>query len=238
VLIDMHGHTSGISRCCRADAQSVLRDARAAGIDGIVLSNHYDTNHVGKDTPAVFAEKYIAEYYRTAKIAAEMGMRLYFAVEVTAHRYNNAHILLYGVEPEFVRKYPEIYNFTLEEMAKPVHELGGLVVQAHPFRGGGQVLDTGILDAVEINCHPLYAETHCERLQEIAHEAGIFVTCGGDYHADTYRAVCGTYFPDDVTCWADLIAHLRESNEVKMHVHELRSEDHRDVTFVKRGKML
>jgi len=235
MLIDMHAHTSGISHCCRTDAAGVLKAAIEAGIDGLILCNHYQCykGYAGDVPPAEFAEKYIAEYYHTAKVAAEMGMRLYFGVEVTAHRHNNAHILVYGMEPEFVREHPEIYNYTLVEIYNIVHEKGGLVVQGHPYCSGGQVQDTNFLDGVEINCHPLYDDTHCEKMQQIAHEAGIFVTCGGDYHADTYRAICGTYFPDDVRSSADMIAYLKDTKEIKLHVHELRTDFHRDVTFVK-----
>ena len=233
MLIDMHAHTSGISRCCRTDADGVLRAAKDAGIDGLILCNHYDAGYVDESGPAAFAEKYIAEYYHTAMVAAEMGMRLYFGIEVTARRHGGAHILLYGMEPAFVREFPEIYDCTLAEMYEMVHARGGIVVQAHPFRGKGQLLDTSVLDGVEINCHPLYDATHCVRMQEIAHEAGIIVTCGGDYHADTYRAICGTYFPDTVLRYADIIAHLKNTPEVKMHVHELRTEDHKDVVFVR-----
>lgn len=233
MLIDMHAHTSGISRCCRTDAYGVLTAAKEVGIDGLILCNHYDAGYVDEAGPAAFAEKYIAEYYHTAMVAAEMGMRLYFGIEVTARKHNNAHILVYGMEPGFVRENPEIYDYTLEEICAAVHEKGGLVVQAHPFRGNGKLLDTGILDGVEINCHPIYDDTHCARMQEIAHEAGIFTTCGGDYHADTYRAICGTYFPDEIQRYEGIINHLKTSAEIKMHVHELRTEFHRDVTFVK-----
>lgn len=236
MLIDMHAHTSGISHCCRADAAEVLRTARENGIDGLILCNHYQEVYVDDAGAAAFAEKYIEEFYQTAKTAAQMGMRLFFGVEVTAKLHDNAHILIYGMEPEFVREHPEIYGYTLEKMYDIVHEKGGLVVQAHPYRGGGKVQDTAYLDGVEINCHPLYDDTHCERMQEIAHEAGIFVTCGGDYHADTYRAVCGTYFPDDTDSYEKLIAHLTDSAEIKLHVHELRTDFHRDVTFIRASK--
>ena len=233
MLIDMHAHTSGISRCCRTDADGVLRAAKDAGIDGLILCNHYDAGYVDDSGPAAFAEKYIAEYYHTAMVAAEMGMRLYFGVEVTARKHGGAHILVYGMEPSFVLEHPDIYDYTIAEIQEAVHAKGGLVVQAHPFRSNGHVLDTAYLDGVEINCHPLYDATHCERMQEIAHEAKIIVTCGGDYHADTYRAVCGTHFPDEALRYCDLIDHLKNSPEIKMHVHELRTDFHRDVTFVK-----
>lgn len=232
MLIDMHAHTSGISRCCRADAAEVLRTARKAGIDGLVLCNHYQEIYVSDSGAATFAEDYIAEYYRTRQIADEMNFPLFFGVEVTAKLHNNAHILLYGVSPELLREHPEIYGYTLERMSGIVHERGGMVVQAHPFRSGGQMLDTAWLDGVEVNCHPLYDATHCSRLLGIAAEERLMVTCGGDYHADTYRPVCGTYFPDGARDSDALADYLKTTREIRLHVHELRAEEHSDVVFV------
>ena len=163
-----------------------------------------------------------------------MNFPLFFGVEVTAKLHGNAHILIYGLPPEFVREFPDIYDYPLEKMARLVRERGGLIVQAHPFRGGGSLLDLSQLDGVEVNCHPLYDATHCVRLLQIATENGLLVTCGGDYHADTdYRPVCGTYFPDDAVSGDALVAHLKSATEICLHVHELRTEDHGDVTFVK-----
>ena len=234
MLIDMHAHTSGISRCCRADAAEVLRAAQAAGIDGLVLCNHYQELYVEEGDAAAFAEKYIAEYERTKAVADEMGVALFFGIEVTAKRHNNAHILVYGMEPDFLREVPAVYEMTLAELSEAVHARGGIVVQAHPFRGGGVLLDTGLLDGVEVNCHPLYDATHCNRLLDIAQEAGIFVTCGGDYHADTYRAVCGTCFPEGTETMGEMISHLKNAPEIVIHVQELRMEEHDDVVFVRK----
>jgi hypothetical protein len=184
-------------------------------------------------TAVDFAKAYVEEYYYAKKCADEAGIKLFFGIEVTAKLHENAHILVYGMKPEFVLEHPEIYAYSLEKIYSIVHEAGGLVVQAHPFRGGGHVQDIGFLDGIEINCHPLYDDTHCNRLIDIAHEEKCFVTCGGDYHADTYRAICGTYFPDDVVDNAGIVDYLKNTDEIKLHVHELRTEFHRDVVFEK-----
>lgn len=233
MLIDMHAHTAGISRCCRADGETVLRAARDAGIDGLILCNHYQEEYVTHAGPAEFAERYIAEYLRTFEAAEKLGVKLFFGVEVTAKKLGGAHILIYGPGPELVWEHPEIYEYPLEDMHAIAHAKGGLVVQAHPFRRGGHVRDLRWLDGVEVNCHPLYEATCCGEMLNIAREARRLVTCGGDYHADTYRPVCGTYFPDDATDSAALIAHLKDSPEIKLCVHELRTDCHRDVTFIK-----
>lgn len=233
MLIDMHAHTSGISRCCRADAAEVLHTARKAGIDGLVLCNHYQEVYVTDAGAAAFAEEYIAEYFHTKQIADAMNFPLFFGIEVTAKLHGNAHILIYGMTPEFLREHPEIYAYPLEKMARLVHEGGGLIVQAHPFRAGGQLLDTAQLDGVEVNCHPLYDATHCARLLDIAADKRLLVTCGGDYHADTYRAVCGTHFPHDTKSTDDIVRYLKSTQEICIHVHELRTEAHGDVVFTK-----
>ena len=121
-------------------------------------------------------------------------------------------------------------------MARIVRERGGLIVQAHPFRANGQILDTNWLDGVEINCHPLYDATHCDELLSIASEKGLLLTCGGDYHADTYRAVCGTHFPDGKTEYADLMDYLKHALEIRLLVHELRTEKPVEVTFAVSGR--
>lgn len=216
MLIDMHAHSSGISRCCRIDARKVLETAKNVGIDGLILTNHYQESYIQDKNSLAFAEKYANEYFAAENAARETGVKLFFGAEITAKRYNNAHILLYGLTPAMLLENPDIYDYTLEDMNALIHAAGGLAVQAHPFRNGGVLLDTNLLDGVEINCHPLYDDTHSDRLLAIAKEQGLFVTCGGDYHADTYRAVCGTYFPDDTKDMAGIIAHLKASPEIRL----------------------
>ena len=38
MLIDLHAHSSGISRCCKIPAPKVLEVSRDLGLDGIVLT--------------------------------------------------------------------------------------------------------------------------------------------------------------------------------------------------------
>ena len=62
MLIDMHAHSSAISRCCQAPAEEIIRIARANGIGGLVLSNHYDFNYTAGIGAAAFARAYADEF--------------------------------------------------------------------------------------------------------------------------------------------------------------------------------
>lgn len=232
MLIDMHAHSSGISWCCRAEAQEILNTAREHGIGGLVLSNHYQELYVKEGGPEALAKAYVEEYRHAKTLADAMDMKLFFGVEVTAKLHGNAHILLYGVSPELLLAHPAIYEYPLEKICALTHAEGGLAVQAHPFRNGGTVLDLNHLDGVEVNCHPAYDGTHCDELLAIAREAGVIVTCGGDYHADVpYRPVCGVHVPDEVSTSDELVSYLKKTDLITLHVHKLHAKDHNDVPF-------
>ena len=221
MLIDLHAHTRGISKCCRIEADAVLRAAKDAGLDGIVLTNHYQKSYVKDGDYAAFAERYALEFHHAARCGEEIGCRVFFGIEVTMERYPGVHLLIYGVGEEFLRRYPEMFDFTQEELYRIVHENGGILVQAHPYRKKDLLLDVRYLDGVEISCHPLYESAHLSALSAVAERSGLVLTCGGDYHADTYRPRCGVYLPDAFSSREKIGAYLSSAEELRLLVQEV-----------------
>ncbi len=220
MLIDLHAHSSGISRCCRIPFQQVLMQALDHGMDGIVLTNHYQKCYIADGEIEQFAEKYINEFYAAKQHGDSIGCKVFFGIEVTMERYPNVHMLIYGVDPEFLSKNPTVFDCTQQDLYALVHENNGLLVQAHPFRNGTTVLDTAYLDGIEINCHPLYKNSYSKELLEIAEKSHVTVTCGGDFHGDTYRPKCGVFFPDEIKDHRDLCSYLLSPGEKKLCIHE------------------
>lgn len=233
MLIDLHAHSSGISKCCRIPIEEVLLAARRVGIDGVVLTNHYQKNYVTGGDYAAFARRYVAEFHRAQACAEKLGARVFFGIEVTAERHPGVHLEIYGVEEQFILDYPEIFELTQEEMYRLVKSHGGYLIQAHPYRRGDRLLDVKYLDGIEINCHPLYESTHFAALKDIAHDAGILLTCGGDFHADTHRARCGVYLPDELRDTKEILQYLDASESVRLCVQEVDSMEWRDEVYVR-----
>jgi len=226
MLIDLHAHTKGISRCCRIYAPEVLEAAKAAGLDGICLCNHYQT--LGRtmepdgDDPAAFARRYIAEFRTTRELGEAMGLTVLFGIEVTMQRYENQHILLYGVDEELPLAHPALYDMTQQALYELTHACGGVLVQAHPMRRGENVLmDPAFLDGVEINCHPKYDRCYHAEMAALAKERNWILTCGGDYHADTHRVQCGMYLPESVRDGVTLGQYLKTARSVTLRVQEV-----------------
>ena len=237
MLIDLHAHSSGISKCCRIPAEEVIRVAREHGIDGIVLTNHYAKSYVPDGDYLAFAKRYTQEYRYAKELGDACGFHVFFGIEVTMALDPHVHVLIYGVEESFIERYPTLFEFSQKELYKLVKANGGMMVQAHPYRRGDRLLDPAHLDGIEISCHPLYEGTYLKELTAVAKKHGLLLTCGGDFHADTHRAHCGVYLPDTITNGVELGAYLASANEVTLCVQEVDERISHDVVYTrsKRG---
>lgn len=233
MLIDLHAHSSAISPCCRIDAPEVLRRALDAGLDGIVLTNHYQKSYIQNGDVQGFVQRYLDEYAYAEQSGHALGCRVFFGIEVTMEKYPAVHMLVYGVDAAFLREHPLLFDCSQEELYRLVHEHGGTLIQAHPFRNGAHVLDPAFLDGVEINCHPLYKLSYSAELTDIAGRHGLALTCGGDYHADTYRPLCGTYLPDTVGDSLALGQYLREADTFRLRIHEPNTEGYTEIEYAR-----
>ena len=222
MLIDMHAHSSGISRCCLIDAKDVVKEALKVGIDGIVLTNHYVEYYAENNDYLAFAKRYIEEFNYAKKCGDEVGCKVFFGIEITMEHDGFPHLLVYGVEPQFILDHPRIFNYSQEQLYSAVKSAGGVLVQAHPYRKNINVLfDLKYLDGVEVNCHPLYEGTHLSVFKKIAEDNNKLLTCGGDYHADIHRVKCGMYLPEWIKNGVDVGTYLKQTKECKLCVQEV-----------------
>lgn len=200
--------------------RKILEIDKSVGIDGIVLTNHYQIEYTKDGDSRELARRYVEEYYNAKEWGDRLGMRVFYGMEVTARKLGNAHMLIYGIDTSFTEEYSDIYDYTQEEMYRLVHEHGGALIQAHPFRRGGNLVDLTLLDGIEANCHPIYEGPYYERLAPVAREAGLIMTAGGDFHDDCRRVLCGTHLPDILTGGRDLANYLLATDAIGLVLEE------------------
>lgn len=231
MLIDMHAHSSGISRCCKITAEDAIKKTSESGMDGLVLTNHYVKNYVGDGDYAAFARRYMEECDKAVALGKQLGIPVFWGIEVTPEFDPVVHLLIYGVPYDFLFQHSQLFDYDLPTLYRVVKEAGGVLIQAHPFRNGARVLDTKFLDGIEVNCHPKYDRTYRAELFEIAAKEGLRVTCGGDFHNDTHRPRCGMYLPDGVQTSAQLGQYLATAHRVKLCVQETDAKAQYDIEF-------
>ncbi|MBQ6946903.1 MAG: hypothetical protein IJN42_02555 [Clostridia bacterium] len=225
MLIDLHLHSSAISRCCKISLEDGLTLAKAMGMDGVALTNHYVKNYVADENYLAFARQYMDECEKAITLGKAQKMPVFWGIELTPEYNPKVHLLIYGVGEDFLLRYPTLFDWDLPTVYQRVKEAGGILVQAHPFRYGEHLQDLRFLDGVEVNCHPGYADTYLERVYRIADENGLILTCGGDFHKDTYRPVCGMYLPEEISDSKALAEYLKTASELALCVQEAGQED-------------
>ncbi len=222
LLLDPHIHTSGISRCSKCPADILVDVCVRDKIDAIVLTNHYKKGYYGenKNFPE-WRQKYIDEYLLTKSEGEKRGLKVFFGLEVTLDETPKIDYLIYGLSHEIAAKAPPLCDMTQKELFEYCLSESALLYQAHPYRNGTQPRDPKYLHGVEINCHPIYNYNDKIEVTAFAKEHSLKLSCGSDYHGDTYKAHCGIYIPDDISNTVELAEFLRAPEQCALEVHDI-----------------
>jgi predicted metal-dependent phosphoesterase TrpH len=198
MLIDLHVH-SNHTRGCNLAVRDVVRRAREAGLDGVVIT---DLNTLDALPEARAAAK-------------EEGILALCGVEVTTDR---GHYLCFFPDPSRVPAPAQIFGsatpWPVREVLDKVRELGGVVVAAHPYdktieRPSGDVVFTleGLAAIEGLNA------TRRGAINDLAMEAAdhMNLPCTGASGAHELADIgkAATLFKLPVATEADLVEQLR-----------------------------
>lgn len=131
---ETHLHTAPASLCARADVRENLEFYKSKGYDGVFITNHFLDGNIGGDRTRPYEEQlafYLADYEEALSLAKEIGIRVFFGVELT---YAGTDFLVYGLDKAWFAAHPEIMQMKKSDELPFLMEEGALVIQAHPFR--------------------------------------------------------------------------------------------------------
>lgn len=131
---ETHLHTVEGSACGVTPGREYPAIFKERGYDGIFFTDHFfhGNTRPSRELPwEEYVDAYMKGYEEAKKAGDEIGFKVFFGIEENFH---GDEFLIYGVDREFLLAHPEIPQWTREEMIRLVHEAGGAVIQAHPFR--------------------------------------------------------------------------------------------------------
>ena len=131
---ETHLHTVESSKCGKTPGREYPAIFQARGYDGIFITDHFfhGNTRPDRDLPwPEYVEAYMKGYEEAKKAGDEIGFKVFFGIE---ENFEGDEYLIYGVDKDFLLAHPQIPHWTREEMTQWVHEAGGAVIQAHPFR--------------------------------------------------------------------------------------------------------
>jgi predicted metal-dependent phosphoesterase TrpH len=150
---ETHCHASECSACAHSTAQELVRAYKAVGYAGMVLTDHFIHGNTCVDKTLPWEER-MKHYYNTYLEAKAEGEKLDFDVIFgLEHAYGGGQeVLCYGIDLHFLLDNPDIPQLSIDEFALRVHEYGGILIQAHPYRYGGWEVPVrmDVVDGLEI----------------------------------------------------------------------------------------
>ena len=109
-------------------------ELKERGYDGIFITDHFfhgNTRPSRELSWPEYVDAYMKGYEEAKRAGDAIGFKVFFGIE---ENFEGDEFLIYGVDKQFLLDHPTIPHWTREEMIKWVHEAGGAVMQAHPFR--------------------------------------------------------------------------------------------------------
>lgn len=133
-LYETHLHTNVGSKCGITAPEDYIPRYLDKGFTGIVVTDHFFNGNCAVDPSLPWKNKvdaYCRSYERAKEEGDKRGLAVFFGMET---RLGNDEYLIYGIDKAFLYAHPEIETASHVEQYQLVHEAGGAVVQAHPYR--------------------------------------------------------------------------------------------------------
>ena len=207
-LYETHMHTRQGSGCGRSSGKEHAQFYKELGYTGIIITDHFfgGNTRPSRDLPwRDFVEEFCSGYEDAKAEGDRIGLDVFFGWEqgmghdTGALRYtengteeepvnHDDEYLIYGPDKQWLLEPEEIAHCSRARQLQLIHEAGGCVVQAHPFRWRGYMTRVRVApmycDGVEVAnagnfpMSDLYAWNY-------AKEFGKPMTAGSDNHDST-----------------------------------------------------
>ena len=215
-LYETHFHTSLGSACGHSRGPEYLARYKRLNYDGIIVTDHFWRGNcaVNRHLPwREFVDAFCRGYEETRVAGEKLGISVFLGWEET---YEGDDYLVYGLDKAWLYANPEVIKWTRQQQLEQVHQAGGSVVQAHPFRNRDYLnaihLAKGLVDAYEVGNAGNLASSDVQALRW-AQKNAVIMTAGSDiHHSEDFEDgdLMGVVFDHELKSIGDYIAAIRE----------------------------
>ncbi|NLE68093.1 MAG: histidinol phosphatase [Lentisphaerae bacterium] len=207
---ETHLHTSETSKCAESTGAELALHFKRLGYTGIFVTDHFFNGNttVPENLPwADRVEMFCRGYNMAARKGREIGLDVHFGWE---YSHGWAHFLTYGLDQAWLLANPDLLSWDLLRYCDRVHEGGGSVVHAHPFREGVDIvkLVPDYVDAVEV-LNGGRSDAYNRHALDYASSFALPKAAGSDIHSIGCRRLCGMDFARRLSCGRDYMAAVK-----------------------------
>ncbi|MEE0946935.1 MAG: PHP domain-containing protein [Acutalibacteraceae bacterium] len=205
-LYELHCHTLETSRCASSSGKDYIKLYKDMGYSGIFITDHFFNGNTCVD-PNLPWEERVGEFMTGYKIAKEegekQGIDVFFGFE---YSYRWCHLLTYGLDEQWLLDNPDILSLSPADYLKKVREDGGMVIHAHPFRDGVELvrLFPDLVDGIEVYNASQPDEAN-RRALAYAEMLSLPTVAGSDIHSVNKTVLGAVGFESKITHINDFI---------------------------------
>lgn len=217
-LYETHLHTMEASACASNDGVQHVRSYKEAGFSGIVVTDHFFNGNscIPKELPWEERVEQFCKGYEHAKLEGDrIGLSVFFGWEAN---FNGTEFLIYGLDKDWLKSHPDLLSWSIEKQYQMVHEAGGLVIHAHPFRVRPYIKEVRLfpdsVDGVEVINVGNLSQEFDKKAAAYAKKHKLLETAGTDAHSHE-NSHSGISFPHKIESITEFI------EGIKANMHEL-----------------
>lgn len=227
---EMHCHTSETSACGQMAAADVVDFYKKVGYDGLCITDHFFNGNIRpcRDLPWEEKVELLMKGYNAAKARGdEIGLPVFFGWEFSVE---GTDFLTYGLDKEWLLAHPDCDKYRIREYCRAVHEAGGYVVQAHPFREADYIemirLFPREVDAVETYnaCRTTFENAMAEQYAD-NYEKVTF--CGSDNHVGYLDTLAVLEIPERAETVKDILKSVMDGKYYLAALRKMEDGDYR-----------
>ena len=210
---DLHIHTKETSKCGHVPAATMVKTYKELGYQGIAITDHLHEEYINtlqcKENWNDCVDAYLTGYRLAKKAAENLDFDVILGMEIRFPQNNN-DFLIYGFDESFLFDHPYAFRTNICEFYKAFKDQV-LILQAHPYRGGGVDLQPQCLHGLEvINCNPRHdSNNHLAYKLADSRDPGFIRISASDAHRTEDIGRASVFFNHRLKDSFDLAASLQ-----------------------------
>jgi len=183
--IESHAHTHPVSGCSQVSPEELVNLYADLGYHALVVTNHFCLSGRLGDESLSKEEKlawYVKDYEDAVLAGEKRGLRVLLGAELRFFENANDY-LLYGADTKILNDAFDYLQCGLERFRHEGMPKESLLIQAHPFRKGMELMPPELLDGMEtLNMHPGHNSAVGLAIRYVKENAISLTTAGSDFH--------------------------------------------------------
>lgn len=236
-LYETHMHTCQGSRCGVSTGSEHARYYKEIGYQGIIVTDHFFGGNCAVPRNLPWKERielFCSGYEDALAEGQKIGLDVFFGWE---QNYDLDEYLVYGLDKQWLLNHPEYEHCSRKEQLETVHQAGGCVIQAHPFRDRGYIprilLATPFCDGIEVANAGQTSINDYPALR-YANELNLVTIAGSDNHHSSgdrnpTEKLFGVELEEKLGSIHDFVRIIRNREKIGLHVpvnrFEIQPED-------------